>query len=153
MLQRYKENLFRSSDCSNPEVLDEHYYFSQMRPLIRESLSFEQEQEIKSILKRAVKVPSKKLVDVEVCFWFFRRFYVVFYLGFDRRLPLRFWDARQQSRVVQWLANTVVGVSLWISTLFVLVMVLYYMKSTIGIDFVPHNHANEVIENAISEHL
>lgn len=139
----------RRSHEGHENVLDEQYYYAQMRPLIRDSLSFEQETEVKQVLKRAIKVPSKKLMDIEVTFWFFKRFYFVFYLGLDKRKTLHFSDALQHKKLIQWLLNSFISVLLWSATLFVLFFVAYYFKSTIGIDLMPEQHANELFQQQL----
>ena len=127
-------------------LIDEDYYYSQMRSLIRGSLNFEQETAVKQVLRRAIKVPSKKLVNIEITFWFFKRFYFVFYLGFDKRKTLYFGDAIQQKQLLQWFLNSFINVLIWSATLLVFLFVVYYFKSTIGIDLMPDQHANELIQ-------
>lgn len=141
----------RRSHIDDTQVIDEHYYYEQMRPLIKDGLNYEQEKEIKQVLKRAIKVPSKKMIDLEVTFWFFKRFYFVIYLGVDKRKALKFFDAQHNHKLVQWFLNSFVSVILWTATLFVMAFVVYYFKSTIGIDLVPDQHTNEMIQHQLNQ--
>lgn len=64
---------------------DHEYYYSMMNPDIEESLNYEQKDEIKNLLKRAVRVPSRKIIDFRTTFWFIKKLYIVVFIGFDKR--------------------------------------------------------------------
>ena len=124
-----------------------YYYYEQMPSPIKDGLNYEQAKAIKSVLERAIKVPSKKLIDIEVTFWFFKRFYLVLYLGLDKRKTMRLIDDHSIAAIIKYSLHTVITLILWVSTLFVLFAALYYAKSTIGIDIFPEQHLQDIIKN------
>ena len=68
---------------------DVDYYMSQMGHVITGSLNEEQEKQIRLILAKAIRIPSKKLVDLNVPFWFFKKYYMQLYIGEDKRAKNR----------------------------------------------------------------
>ena len=127
------------------------YYFEQMNPSIRDNFNYEQSKEIKSVLKRAIRVPSKKVVNIEVTFWFFKRFYLVFYLGFDKRKRVNMTNLGSLSGSIKCLLHCFITLLIWSSTLFVMCSVIYYAKSTLGIDLFPDQHLQDVLLNRLNE--
>lgn len=123
---------------------DSGYYYRQLPTGIQDSLSTEQAREIQKVIARAIRVPSKKLVSLELTFWFFKRFYMVLYLGEDKRKLLRFTD-NHSGKILKLSVHIFTTLMVWAATLFVALAVVYYAKSTLGIDLVPGQHAEEVI--------
>ena len=134
MLQRYKDSEFNSQ-----------YYYEQLNASIEASLSYEQKEDFKRVLKQAVKVPSKKIVSMEITFWFFKRFYAVFYLGHDRRTNRRKPAASSAEFSLRLLLTTAIYLILWGATAVVVFFVVYYTKSVLGIDIYPEQHLQQLI--------
>lgn len=133
MLQQSKASDFNSQ-----------YYYEQINASIESSLSYEQKEEVKRILKQAVKVPSKKIVSTEITFWFFKRFYIVFYLGFDRRKRRRKFEGGAVGFSLHILTKLFIYFVLWGATAVVLFFVVYYTKIVLGIDIYPEKHLPEL---------
>jgi len=137
----------RTSEKETQEIdhLSSLYFYEQIPPPIKMGFSYEQKRAIKSVLQRAIKVPSKKVVDIEVTFWFFKRFYLVVYLGLDKRKKIRLLDGYDLATLVKYGLHTLITLLLWLSTLFVMFAAIYYAKSTIGIDIFPEQHIEDVM--------
>ncbi|MCF7919373.1 MAG: hypothetical protein K9N06_05615 [Candidatus Cloacimonetes bacterium] len=67
------------------KLKDVDYFFNQMGQGIIHSLTEEQEQQIRLVLAKAIRIPSKKIIDLNVPFWFFKKYYMQLYLGEDKR--------------------------------------------------------------------
>ena len=130
---------FKASESSS------QYYYEQINSAVESSLSYEQKEEIKRILKQAVKVPSKKIVSTEITFWFFRRFYIVFYLGFDRRRNRRKFEGGAVAFSLHILLKIFIYILLWGATAVVVFFVVYYTKLVLGIDIYPEHHLPELL--------
>jgi len=70
-------------------IRDSDYYYTCINPDIEKSFTPEQKQEIKNLLKLAVREPARKIVDIRVHFWFIKNLYLAFFLGVDLRKKLR----------------------------------------------------------------
>jgi len=116
-----------------------------MNSAIKDSFNYEQEQEIKNILLRAIKVPSQKILSIEVTFWFFKRFYTVIYLGLDKRSKSSVLNEKRLSHIIKYSLHFLITLLLWGATLFVMFSVVYYAKSTLGIDIMPEQHIEDLI--------
>jgi len=119
---------------------DSDYYYDQMNSVFKEGFSLEQKKEIKRVLQRAIKMPSKKIINLEITFWFFKRFYLVIYLGNDCRKKTRLLDERTFRALLKFVIKWFITVVLWGATFIVLGSVIYYAKSVMGIDIFPEKH-------------
>lgn len=61
------------------------FYYSLLPQEVRDSFSNEQAYAVKILLKKVVRVPSEKILDLETGIWCFKRFYLCLYLGENRR--------------------------------------------------------------------
>ncbi|MBL4795724.1 MAG: hypothetical protein JKY24_09565 [Pseudomonadales bacterium] len=120
------------------------YYYEQMNSVIESTLSREQRKEIHKVLNRAIKVPSKKLVNIECTFWFIKKFYIVVYFGLDRRESNRMTFVGMIPLLFNNLAHLFVSILLWSSIIFIAIFVIYYCKTILGIDFMPDRHINDL---------
>lgn len=64
---------------------DVDYFMNQMGHGIKNSFTEEQEKQIRLILAKAIRIPSKKLVDLNVPFWFIKKYFMQLYIGEDKR--------------------------------------------------------------------
>lgn len=131
---------------SNTESQD-IYYYQELNSAIEKTLSYEQKNEIKRVLQRAVKVPSKKIVTLEISFWFIKRFYIVFYLGFDKRNGEKRFSEGTLECIFRLSITFGIYFILWGSTIIVFLSILYYTKSVLGIDVYPDQHLSEIIKS------
>ena len=126
---------------------DSEYFYSQINTHIEKTFTFEQKKEVKNLLKRIVKVPSKKLLDFNISFWFIKKLYLTVYLGIDKRTK-----DRVPSKFVR-IMNYIFSVFLVLFILFVFGLFvfsfIYTVKSALGIDFFPGKHLSNVISTII----
>ncbi len=64
---------------------DVDYFMNQMGHGIKDSFTEEQEKFIRLTLAKAIRIPSKKIIDLNVPFWFIKKYYLQLYIGEDKR--------------------------------------------------------------------
>jgi hypothetical protein len=79
------------------KLKDVDYFMNQMGHGIKDSFNEEQEKQIRLILAKAIRIPSKKILDINVPFWFFKKYYMQFYMGEDKRKGRRQSQNRDKS--------------------------------------------------------
>jgi hypothetical protein len=122
---------------------DSEYFYSMINADIESSLSYEQRKEIKSILKRAVGVPSEKIIDYLINFWFIRRLYLTFFLGTDLRTKERI-QPYTGFAVLKFFVSLILLLFLIFVIMTILFSLLYTIKSAFGIDFIPEAHLRDM---------
>ena len=119
------------------------YYLDKIAPDILASFTNEQLRVITSILERAIPKPSPKIVDFRFTVdLIFSRFYVVLFVGKDRRRKQRHQVTEGIARIGNAIAAVIllVAANLVISAL--IVLFAYLFKSAIGLNFFP-GHISE----------
>ena len=119
------------------------YYLDKISPDILASFTNEQLRVITSILERAIPKPSPKIVDFRFTVdLIFSRFYVVLFVGKDRRRKQRHQVTEGISRIGNAIAAVILllAANLVISAL--IVLFAYLFKSAIGLNFFP-GHISE----------
>ena len=119
------------------------YYLDKLSPDILASFTNEQLQAITSILDRAIPKPSPKIVDFRFTVdLIFSRFYVVLFVGKDRRRKQR----HQVTEGIARIGNAIAAVMLLLAANLVISAVIllfaYLFKSAIGLNFLP-GHISE----------
>ena len=61
------------------------YFYNQISPEVEQSFTPPQKEEIKKLIKRVTRAPSKKLVDIRFTFWFIKRIFAVILIGVSKR--------------------------------------------------------------------
>ncbi|OLP19840.1 hypothetical protein BST81_03440 [Leptolyngbya sp. 'hensonii'] len=116
-------------------------YIKQMDPNILTQLEPSQLEEIRRLLREAIPRPSPKIVDLRfVVDLLFSRFYIVLFVGKDRRRKLRKPSLLDPITYVGNLVSVIIlliGFNLTVSA--TLLLVLYLLKSLLGIDFSPEH--------------
>ncbi|MCF7911844.1 MAG: hypothetical protein K9M99_04915 [Candidatus Cloacimonetes bacterium] len=79
------------------KLKDVDYFMNQMGHGIKDSFNEEQEKHIRLILAKAIRIPSKKLIDLNVPFWFIKKYYMQLYVGEDKRQGSRKPGAQNQT--------------------------------------------------------
>lgn len=113
---------------------DEEFVFSKINPLIEESMTNEQKRETKRLIKLALPFQTKKVVSINFTFWFFKVFYITFYLGSEKREQNRKFTLNGILQSLLMVFSTIfvfLGVA---SIVFAIFLALYYLKSLLGID-------------------
>ena len=121
-------------------------YLQQIEPNILASFNTEQLQVIINILTQAIPQPSPKIVDFRFNIdLIFSRFYLVLFVGKDRRKRRRKYVPEGIARIGNAIAVVLllVGANLVISG--VILLFAYLFKSAVGIDFFP-GHISESVK-------
>ncbi len=119
------------------------YYLDKISPDILASFTNEQLRVITSILERAIPKPSPKIVDFRFTVdLIFSRFYVVLFVGKDRRRKQRHQVTEGISRIGNAIAAVILllAANLVISAL--ILLFAYLFKSAVGLNFFP-GHISE----------
>jgi len=127
----------------NEKSLDE-YYFHQLNPLVAESMTADQRDEVRRLLRRVVKVPSQKLIEFKFTFWFIKRFYVVFYWGLDQRSRERNADTPMLDGSLSHVIRRTLQLVMLLITLGLLGVLAYEAKSSLGIDIMRERHLQDI---------
>ncbi|URD50120.1 hypothetical protein [Chroococcidiopsis sp. CCNUC1] len=123
------------------------YYLQQVEPNILASFNTEQLQVIINILTQAIPQPSPKIVDFRFNIdLIFSRFYLVLFVGKDRRKRNRQYIPERLARIGNAIAVVMLllGANLVISG--VILLFAYLLKSAVGIDFFPGHISDSVKE-------
>ena len=130
-------------DSDKKEILQD--YLDTMNPSIRESLNYEQKKEISQLIQRLIpKAFSRHLIDLRFTFWLIRNWYVVLLFGRDHRLASRTYPGYRKNwlEIVLKILLTIVII---VGILGCLFMLLYMIKSFIGIDIFPDKHLRNLL--------
>lgn len=123
-----------SQETINIQTVSEEFIFSKINPLIEESMNNEQKRETKRLIKLALPKQTKKVIELNFCFWFFRLFYITFYLGKEKRYSSRVINKNLLWELILILISSLFVFSVAISLVSAIFLALYYIKSLIGID-------------------
>ncbi|MDD2332331.1 MAG: hypothetical protein PHI68_06750 [Candidatus Cloacimonetes bacterium] len=117
---------------------------------ITENLSHQQRKELISLMKRMLPpVPSKGLVDIRFAFWFFTNWYVVFIFGRDTRKQFKALDRGDMDRNLAVVAKMFTYIFMILFLIITILVLLYFLKSSMGIDIMPDEHLPEYIREKI----
>jgi len=114
--------------------ISEDLIFEKINPLIEESMSNEQKRESKRLIKLSLPKQTKKILAINLCFWFFRLFYITFYLGHEKRNKSRQFNKNFIWEVFLMFISSVFVLSIALSLVFAIFLALYYIKSLMGVD-------------------
>lgn len=117
------------------------YYLDLLDAEVRSSFTAPQLEAVRQLLEAAIPKPAPKLVDLRFGVdLLVSRFYIVLFVGKDRRQKSRLYLPEPMVRLGNAIAAVVllIGLNLLIS-LFI-VLLAYLVKSAIGIDLVPGSH-------------
>lgn len=133
-----------------PLIKTPYDYLARLDPSVAESLTQKQLEAIKNLLK-AIPQPSPKLVDLRFTVdLIFSRFYIVLFVGKDRRSKKRAYFQNKLVRIGNFIAAVILllGVNLVISAS--VILVAYLLKSAIGIDIFAHQHLSDVVKDILN---
>ncbi len=139
------------STRNTPPKTPQHYW-SQLNPKVRDSFSSEQVSAVMDVLEQSVPKPAPKLVDLRFGIdLVLTRFYVVLLVGRDRRHQSRSHVPTSKIAKVGNLVAAIVlllGLNLTLSA--IILLVLYLVKSAIGIDLLP-GHISQTLSNLLGQ--
>jgi hypothetical protein len=114
------------------------YYLQMLEPSILDSFSPSQQQAIEALLTASIPKPAPKLVDLRFGVdLLFSQFYVVLFVGKDRRRQQRQYLPEQMARWGNAIAAVLLLISLNLGITLILFMFAYLVKSAVGIDLTP----------------
>jgi hypothetical protein len=120
-------------------------YIKQMNPHIRESLDYQQKNELSRFLNRILPQRGTHIVDIRVTFWFIKSWYLVIQFGVDKRDSKRIRNIDISQRIIGIIINTIFVIILAILIFLVVFYILYLLKSFAGIDIFPDKHLSDFI--------
>jgi hypothetical protein len=143
------QNPFRNETITRSNYLTRTpaYYFQTIDPELRNSFTAEQTEVIHALLEAAIPKPNPKLVDLRFTVdLVLSRFYVVLFVGKDRRQQTRSYFPSSMSRLGNVVAAVLLllGLNLLISLL--LFLLAYLIKSAVGIDLFPDSHLSDQLQ-------
>lgn len=137
-LGRYAQSLRSGLAPAAPRQRTGADYLAYINPAIQESLTPEQQTEIERVIDLALPRPAPKLVDLRFDIDLITsRFFIVLFVGKDRRQADRHHRVSRLTTVGNWLAAIVllIGVNLAISI--GVLLLAYLVKSALGINLFP----------------
>ncbi|NEO97359.1 MAG: hypothetical protein F6K58_01320 [Symploca sp. SIO2E9] len=125
------------------------YYLQQLNSDILASFNSEQIEAITRMLNQAIPKPSPKIVDLRfIVDLIFSRFYIVLFVGKDRRKKQRQYNPGKIARIGNVMAATTLLIGLnFVLSAFILLFV-YLIKSALGIDLFP-GHLSDTLRNVL----
>lgn len=124
---------------------DVNYYMNQISVQILEKLSVEERENIYSVIQTAIPRSTPKLIDLRfVIDIVFARYFVVLMVGRDIRKQQRHYQVSGITKIANVIVAIllVIAMSLLISS--VTILVIYLIKSALGIDLFP-GHITKVL--------
>lgn len=121
-------------------------YLATIKPAVLQSFSTEQLAEFRRVLDEAIPKPSPKLVDLRFAIdLIVQRFYVVLFIGKDRRKKERIYLPSRIARIGNRIVIVIFlfGANLAISGM--IVLAAYLFKTLMGFDFLP-GHFPDVVK-------
>ncbi|HEY9642916.1 MAG TPA: hypothetical protein V6C57_20675 [Coleofasciculaceae cyanobacterium] len=137
----------RHEQIHQPGYIDRtpSYYLQSLQPEILNSFSVTQLQAVQSLLEDAIPQPAPKIVDLRLGVdLLFSRFYVVLFVGKDRRRQQRQYLPESMSRWGNAIAAIVLLMGLNLVISLIIFMFAYLVKSAMGIDLTPGHLADQI---------
>ncbi len=117
---------------------------------LTENLTHEQRKELINLMKRMLPpVPSRGLIDVRFAFWFFGNWYIVFIFGKDTRNQFKAIDKGDWDRSLTVVAKIFTYIFMALVLILLTLMLLYFLKSSMGIDLFPDQHLMDVLKSKL----
>ncbi len=134
---------FRNESIHQPDYQTKtpDHYLNSIDPILWESFTPEQIAAVRALLESAIPQPSPKLVDLRFTVdLILSRFYVVLFVGKDRRRQRRSYLPDRFAKVGNAIAAIVLLIGLNLSVSLFIFLLLYLIKSAVGIDLFPDSH-------------
>lgn len=129
-----KQSPYENNESLGLPPISEDFIFSKINPLIEESMNNEQKRESKRLINLALPRQTKKVIEINICFWFFKLFYITFYLGHEKRDKSRQFNKNFIWELLVMFISSIFVLSVALSLVFAIFLALYYIKSLIGVD-------------------
>ncbi len=127
------------------------YYIDQLPNQIRDSLTPEQLAAFRNLLQEAIPKPSPKIVDLRfVVDLLISRFYVVLFVGKDRRRKPRKYLSRRFTRIGNIIAVIILLIAANLTISGLIVLIAYLVKSALNINIMP-GHLPSLIKDVFGK--
>ncbi|MBE9129270.1 MULTISPECIES: hypothetical protein [unclassified Coleofasciculus] len=146
-----KRAFFQKEQVNSSDYLSRtpSYYLQRVEPHVLSSFNSEQLEAIVSVLDQAIPKPSPKIVDLRfVVDLVLSRFYIVLFVGKDRRKKQRRYESNGMAKIGNVVAAVIllIAINLMLSAL--LMLFGYLLKSALGINLFP-GHISETIQKVL----
>jgi hypothetical protein len=122
---------------------DAENYYAQINPDIEKTFTHEQREAVRGIIKKLIRIPSKKIIDYRSTFWFIKPLYIVVFIGVDRRKKGRATPGDENLRALSFGLKAVIYSAQLLVFLMLLFLALYFVKCMLGIDIFPDKHLGD----------
>lgn len=130
--------VFDHTNASDYVSRTPEYYLTKLGSLIRESLTLEQLEAFHQVLSEAIPKPSPKLVDLRfVIDLVVSRFYIVLFIGKDKRKKQRHYIPQFITRIGNTIAVVIILLSANLALSAFILLAVYLLKSALGVDLLP----------------
>jgi hypothetical protein len=130
--QRKERDKFDKTRLKEYKERNADFYFAGLPEDIQSSFNYEEKNVIMATLARAISIPSKKIIESNINFKLKQKYYLAFYLGFDRRKGRRS-SASSLMNKLSFLSSAMIY-------LLVILFVMYFAKTVLNYDFIPDSH-------------
>jgi len=135
-----RENVIPENEHS-PE-----YFYSQINKNIEKELTHEQKKAVKSVLARAVRKPTKKIIDFRTTFWFIKKLDILVFIGIHKDKKVGSDEYKDKMSVIRFGLKTIVYSIEVLVVILLLFLTLYMLKSFLGIDLFPEIHLSDIFK-------
>jgi len=133
-----------------PQRRTPQQYLDQIDPAVLASFNAQQLAVIHSMLDAAISKPSPKLIDLRLTIdLVFSRFYLVLFVGKDRRQKARPQQMTSMKRIVNTSAAIILVLGLNLAVSAFILLTAYLTKSALGINLFPAT-LKEIVNRAIA---
>lgn len=127
----------------NYTARDADYYMHQIPVQILEKLNAEDKEDLKSVIHTAIPRSSPKLIDLRFAIdLIFARYFVVLMIGKDMRKQQRQYQVNGIAKVANVITAILLIVAMSLLVSAVTILILYLIKSALGIDLFPGHITN-----------
>lgn len=132
-----------------PQPRSPQKYLDQIDPAILASFNAQQLAATYSMLDAAIDKPSPKLIDLRLTIdLVFSRFYLVLFIGKDRRQTARLHQTTGVTKIANQVAAIILLLGLNLAISAFILLTAYLMKSALGINLFPST-LQEIVQNTI----
>jgi len=143
--QKLEEIISNIDETQEFIAKDFSYYYEELQPDLEKTFNYEQKNAVKSILRRATKTPSKKIIDFRTSFWFFKKLYIVVVIGEKKDKAKLGTNYEDKISLIRIGLKTIIYLIQFTILLVFFLFILYLVKSFLGIDLDPNAHLKDYI--------
>lgn len=131
--KRRKKDVDERKRLNEYKERDAEYYFRLLPEDTSKEFNFEESRLIKDVLNRAIKIPTKKIFEGNISFKLKKKYYLAFFLGFDRRKNRRPGASLMMDRMSIFGSIVIYAI--------VIAFVAYFGKTVMNYDIIEGQHA------------